>query len=404
MKYGFNDILNADIYENTKVMFVLGKHVWFNNMVCDTLRAVCTETDTGFNSISIDTSLDEEFEVEDNQNDSKSNSVSFDTFMDVLGVSSINGKWFCMADYSILTSKQKQKLMTYIKDPSDNGVLVITSTDWMQYKDILKNRALVVSKYSHIMQLSFPRKAILKNIVTQCFNEKGFDIEPSAVDFFLMRMSSAYDDYEEQIEVICEIHKGEKITLKDIKEYMKGVENFIIDDFINELVKPMSSDKTNSKKVLKIMVALEDEYTSKSLVYQLLKRIDEYIDYRILINQGYIPVGIKYFFDDTINSLPNKDKYEKVNEWVFRKKAYTASLTSLRDWQYMKMILQRAIDNVRLSEDEMDKKCQKALYELATRSVMNPDRLNNVIGISNILNKQLEKIDSIVFDESKLGG
>lgn len=402
MKYSFKEILNAEIYENTRVMFVLGKYVWFNNMVCDTLKYMCIDQENQFNA---SIGIGDEFGMGDlgaDSTDMLSNSVDFATFIEVIGVASINGKWYCRTEYSTLNKKQKEQLFKYIKEPSDNGILVVTSEDWGQYKDILRNRLLSFSKVSHIMQLSFPSKQILKGIVAQSFSEKGIEIESSAVDFFIMRMSSAYDKYEEQINSIVDIHKEPILTVKDLKVYMKGIENFIIDDFINELLKPMASDKTNSKKVLKIMMALEDEYGAKNLVYQLLKKIDEYIEYRLLINTGYIPIGINYFYNDVIKRLPDPKKYEKISEWVFRKRAETASLTSLRDWEYMKLILSRAIENIKIPDNELDIKCQKALYELATRSVMTPDRLNNVIGIDNILNKKLKELDLVVYSEEDL--
>ncbi len=400
MKYSFKEMLNAEIYESTRVMFVLGKYVWFNNMVCDTLKYMCIDQENQFNAA---IGVGDEFGIEeDNLGDTLSNSIDFSTFMEVVGVPSINGKWYCRTEYSTLTKKQKDQLFKYIKEPSDNGILVITSDDWMQYKDILKNRLLSFSKVSHIMQLGFPNKQILKGIVAQSFSEKGIEIESAAVDFFIMRMSSAYDKYEEQIDNIIDIHKEPILTVKDLKVYMKGIENFIVDDFINELVKPMVSDKTNSKKVLKIMIALEDEFGAKNLVYQLLKKIDEYIEYRLLINTGYIPIGINYFYNDVIKKLPDKKKYEKINEWVFRKRAETASLTSLRDWEYMKLILSKAVENVKIADDVLDIKCQRALYELSTRSVMTPDRLNNVIGIDNILRKKVQELDLVVYSEEEL--
>lgn len=400
MKYSFKEILNAEIYESTRVMFVLGKYVWFNNMVCDTLKYMCAEQDNAFNA---SIGIGDDFGIEEsNDGDILTNSVDFSTFMEVIGVASINGKWYCRTEYSTLNKKQKEQLFKYIKEPSDNGTLVITSDDWMQYKDILKNRILSFSKVSHVMQLSFPNKQILKGIVAQSFSERGIEIESSAVDFFTMRMSSAYDKYEEQINSIVDMHKEPILTVKDLKVYMKGIENFIVDDFISELLKPMSSDKTNSKKVLKIMMALEDEFGAKNLLYQLIKKIEEYIEFRLLINTGYIPIGINYFYNDIINKLPDPKKYEKMNEWVFRKRAETASLTSLRDWEYMKLILSKAIENVKISDTELDIKCQKALYELATRSVMTPDRLNNVIGIDNVLRKKLKELDLVVYSEADL--
>lgn len=402
MKYTFNDILSAEIYEDTRVMFVLGKYTWFNNMVCDTLKALSIDSDEKV-EITSDLAVSSEFgiDMEDTDDSSGTNSVDFNTFMDVIGVSNINGKWFCKVSLQSLNKKQKEKLMRYIKDPSDTGILVVVSDNWLDYKDILRNRALSFSKVSHLIQLSFPNKNILKSIVQQSFEEKEIEIDNGAVEFFIMRMSSAYGDYEKVINDIVDIHKESTLDKKQIKEYMKGIENFVLDDYIMELTKPMSSEKTNSKKVLKIMMALEDEIGAKNLVYQILKSINKYIEYRLLINKGYIPIGINYFFKDILNGLPEniRKDYEKMNERKFRYEAYVASRTSLRDWEYMKLILSKAIENNRMSEDEMDAKCQKALYELSTRSVLKADRLNNILGVDNILTKKLDNINKIIYKE-----
>lgn len=398
MKYGFKDILNAEIYESTQVMFILGQYPWFNNMVCDTLKSMCVQDNQDYG-----TEVIEEFGLDtDDSDDSSVSSVDFATFLEVIGVTSVNGKWFCRTDYSLLNTKQKEALNNYIRKPSENGILIIVSTDWRQFREILRNRVLNVSKSVHVMQLSWPNRSVLKGIVAQSFEEKGIQADSSAVGFFIMRMSNAYDKYESQIDSIVDMHKGDRLTSKDLKVYMKGIENFIVDDYIKELVKPLQNANTNSKKVFKIMIALEDEFGAKNLVYQLLKKINEYIDFRILINNGYIPIGINYFYNDIIENIPNKDKYSKMNEWSFRNKANIASLTSLRDWEYMKLILSKAVENVKLPPDVMDEKCQRALYDISTRSVMTADRLNNVVGFDNVLNKQFIEINKIIYDEDKL--
>ena len=398
MKYGFKDILNAEIYESTQVMFILGQYPWFNNMVCDTLKSMCVQDNQDYG-----TEVIEEFGLDtDDSDDSGVSSVDFATFLEVIGVTSVNGKWFCRTDYSLLNTKQKEALNNYIRKPSENGILIIVSTDWRQFREILRNRVLNVSKNVHVMQLSWPNRSVLKCIVAQSFEEKGIQADSSAVGFFIMRMSNAYDKYESQIDSIVDMHKGDKLTSKDLKVYMKGIENFIVDDYIKELVKPLQNANTNSKKVFKIMIALEDEFGAKNLVYQLLKKINEYIDFRILINNGYIPIGINYFYNDIIENIPNKDKYSKMNEWSFRNKANIASLTSLRDWEYMKLILSKAVENVKLPPDVMDEKCQRALYDISTRSVMTADRLNNVVGFDNVLNKQFIEMNKIIYDEDKL--
>lgn len=400
MKYTFKEIMNAEIYSNTRVMVVTGKYNWFNNMVCDTLKTISRSEDTYFNE---SIGLDDEFGIaEDEEIEQSGNSVDFNTFMEVVGVSSVNGKWFCKVDYASLTKKQIETLLKYIKEPSENGVLVVVSTEWKDYRELLKNRALSFSKVSHLIQLNFANRTVLKSIVKQCFLEKGVEIDQSALEIFITRMSNAYEKYEETIDKIVEMHGAKELSAKEIKSYMKGIEYFILDDFMTELTKPMSSSKSNNKKILRIMASLIDDNGAKGLVYQVLKKIDEYIEYRLLINTGYIPIGINYFFKDILKNLPDSKKYEKESEWSFRKKADIASRTSLRDWEYMKLILSRAIENNQVSDDIMEMKCKKALYELCTRTVMFPSRINNALKIDNVLKKSLNNLDNIKYDEEAL--
>ena len=397
LRYSFKDILNAAIYENTSVMFVTGKYTIFNNMVADTLKQICIDSEENVNDAIL---FDDEFGVgTDDKSDTALNNVDFNTFMDVNTVASINGKWFCRTDLSALSKKQKEKLNEYIKNPSDNALLVITSTDWQVFKEYNKNRTLTVSKRSHIMSLGFPNKPILKQIVKQMFESKGLIVDAAAVDLFIIRLSHAYDDYENVINNIKEIHKEGNIDAKLMKGYLKGIENYVIEDYIYELVKPLSSALTNNKKVLRMMMILEEELGAKNLVYQLIKIIDECIEYRILINNGYIPIGIRYFYNDVLKTIPNKEKYKDMQEWQFRKKANLASLTSIKDWQCMRIFLNKAIENVRVSDDVMDMKCQKALYELTTRSVLTDNRIDNILGLDNILDDEIYDIDKVLYEQ-----
>jgi hypothetical protein len=293
-----------------------------------------------------------------------------------------------------MTSKQKDLLNKYIKSPSENGVLVIESSDWLVYREYLKNRIINISKDVHMMQLSFPSRIVLKAIVKEAFAEKGIEITRSATDFFIMRMSSSYDKYEEEIKDILDKHGENPLDIKEIKEYMKGIENFVLDDYIWEITEPR-------KKTLKMAVALQDELGATELAKQVSKKIDECIEFRVLINKGYIPIGINYFFNDTIESLPEnvKSKYEKMNEWSFRRRAEIASRTSLRDWQYMSLILKRALYNYKVSADKMDIKCKRAIYDISTREKLSSSRINNIIGIDNIFNSEMDSLDKVIYKD-----
>lgn len=395
MQFKFKDMLSPILYETADVAFVVGSHTVFNNIVCDKLRDTCI-SDTMIE----DGVLANEFGVADVSEDGMANSVDFNTFMDVCNIASVLGKWFCITPYNVLTAKQKDKLMNYIKSPSKYGLLVVTSDDFKEYKNLLKIKMLKFSKTSHIVELGFPNRKVLKQIVIDKFADKSLNITETATDLFVTKMSAAYDEYDEVISKIRDEHSDNTLGIADLKIYMKGIEHYIIEDFVKALTTPISSGKTNNKKILRIMVYLEDEYGAQDLLYKILKIVDESISFRILINKGFIPIGINYFFKDVIDSLGGpQGPYGKMNEWVFRKKASLASMTSLKDWQYMKLILQRALNN---KYDITEEKCRKALYELCMRSTLSSSRLDNIVGVSNVLKENMTKLNKIKYSEESL--
>ena len=68
----------------------------------------------------------------------------------------------------------------------------------------------------------------------------------------------------------------------------------------------------------------------------------------------------------------------------------------------MKLMLFNAIKNVRLSDDVIEQKCKRALYDICTRSVLTADRVNNIVGIDNVLSKEFKNIGKIKFEQDSL--
>lgn len=398
MKYGFGDILNEDIYNKSRVVLITGKYTIFNNMVADTLKDMCGNKYTPNLSLM---ETEDEFGVEDTEA-ATSNSVDFDSFIELADIPSITGKRFCRVELATLNKKQIEKLNNYLKQPSRYGILVILANEYKDYKDWLKNRYLNHGQFTHLFTLNFPKREILKSIVNTIFENKGKEIDSASIDYFLMRMSTEYDKYEEVIDKIIERHTDVKITAKDMKEYMKGIEYFDIDDFMYEIVKPLNSGKTGNKKIVRMLAALEEKYDPETLARELQKRIVELIDFRIMINTGIISINIRYIFNDVIKLLGPDDKYAKMNEWVFRKKAELASLTSLQDWVYMNIILNKALGVGFANSIEVKRACQRALYSLITRTTFSEDRLNNIIGVDNILERDLTYLDRVEYIDSNL--
>ena len=398
MKYGFNDILNEDVYNKTRVALITGKYNVFNNLVADTLKDMCGNKAIPNSSLISEV---DEFGIEDKE-EAISNSVDFDSFIELADMPSITGKRFCRVELNTLNKKQIEKLNMYLKQPSRYGILVILSSDYKDYKDWLKNKYLNHGQFTHLFSLNFPRREILKSIVNSIFEDKGKEIDSASIDYFVMRMSTEYDKYEEVINSIVERHTESTITAKDMKVYMKGIEYFDIDDFMYELVKPLSSGKTGNKKIVRMLVTLEEKYDPETLVRELQKRITELIDFRIMINTGIISINIRYIFNDVVKLLGEDNKYAKMNEWVFRKKADLASLTSLQDWVYMNIILNKALGAGFSNSPEVTVACKRALYSLITRTTFSEDRLNNIIGVDNVLNRDLIYLDRMEYLDSSL--
>ena len=398
MKYVFKDINNPDIYKECRVMFVAGPYNIFNNMVVDELKKKCV----GSGAESIDTELMAEFGVDVDEQVKVSNTVDFDTFTKVFAMPSINGKWFTVANLANMTKKQNDWLKEYIKNPSENGIVVLTSTEYKHYKFWLSNRKIPSDKYVSIIQLSFPRKDDLKLLVTRMFQARNARIEERALELFIVRMSSEYDQYDQVIEKICVNNLPEgymqmnfidvpPITYQQAFESLRGIENFVIDDFMEKLAIPLPSDNPNGKAVVfKMMGYLVEEYGARKLVNTLTKKIDELIEFRLAINAGYIPIIVNYNVDEAKKLLGEESEIAKKSDYQFRRLAKLASRTSLQDWFYMRLILQ----NVNKFNEES---YNKALYSLVTRSVLTESRINNNIGIDDLMYYDLNFIDAVPY-------
>ena len=331
-----------------------------------------------------------------------------DTFRQVIDSPSISGKWFCSANYSFMSKKQKEWLKGYMKDPSDNGRLVISCSEYKDYKELLKNKIILNSSFINLIQLSFPYRTILEAVVKNIFESKGVYIEQRAIELFIMRMSSSYDNYEEVIDkILVESVPSDMsgqgpnwkytITYDDTLSAMKGIENFVLDDLLERLLIPLKSDKTNGKnKTYRMLGALLEEMGPQQLVNKLRYKVDDYIEFRLAINRGIIPIRVKFYVEEAKKDLGESNKITKYSDYTFRKMAIIASQTSLRDWTYMRLLL----NNIKYRYKPTS--YERALYSLTARSVLNVSRLDNDIGIDNILRIGVNELNKIPFSESYL--
>jgi len=392
LKYRFNDIYDKMMYETGNVIFVTGQYPIFNNIVIDRVRENCKGDIEDFDESTIDAFVGE-FAASQHE-DNSSNSLSFDEFISVVKVPPVTGRWFCHVDYSFLTKKQRDILSRYYRKPSDNGVLVISIAEWRDYRQFLNNRAITQNRNTHIIQLSFPNRAMLKELVTMFFKERGVKVAEQAVELFIMRMSNAYEDYQDTIDNICNLmgNKGE-IGYSDMVEKLRGIENYVIDDFIAELMNPMKSKKiVKRRRIYKMLNALISDMGAKAIVSKIKYKLDDLIEMRIQINNGNIPVMVRYNVEKIKGRLDEENRLNKLSDYAFKRYAYLASQTSLRDWYYMKLIL----SNVKNSWSEEQN--QKALLALVHRYVLSTDRLMNDIGVKNTLEEGLVALNGVFYN------
>lgn len=407
MKFTFKDITNKDVYGTAKVLFIFGPYNIFNNIAIDAMRELCKPP----RPLVLKSDVPDDFEDEDEQRSETvtiSNSVDIATFMQLNSMIGLYGTWFCSIDYTFMTKKQKDWLKQYIKAPSKYARLVVYCHEFRDYATLLRDRIINNSKEVHVIQLSFPYRQALETVVRTLFEQRGVHIEQRAIELFIMRMSNSYDEYEETIDKIIvasvpkdysdQVAKDWKytITYDDALNAMKGIENFVLDDFIERLLIPMKSDKTNGKnKIYRMLAALEEEFGAQGLVNKLRYKIDDYIEFRVAINSGKIPIKVRFSVDSAKKALGDDSKIVKYSDYTFRRMANIASQTSLRDWTYMRLILNNT--------STWDKSSyERVLYSLINRSVLTESRLNNDIGIDNIMRVTIKDLDTVRFSDKKL--
>lgn len=394
MKYGFNDIMSDDMYNSTDVMFVAGQYNIFNNIVVDTLKEMCVISTESF-----DTSGFDEFNIESGV-ELTDNFINFETFMSVIGVANPSGKWFCRVSLEELqkTKKHLEFFKRYIKSPSKNGVLVVTSTEFKNYSEYLKNFIFDRSETVNLISLSFPQRRVLNEIVKAMFREHNKEVEYLALDLFITRISSKYDLYSEVITSVAVQYKDndQPISYKMMFEAMKGVEYFDFDDFVDALTVPLQNNLTNNKKIYKMLIMLLEDYGAMRLVSMLKKKIDLMIELRLLINKGIIPVAVDYSVAEAKSKLDPESYIAKMSDYKFKDQSILSAKTSLRDWVCMKMILNN------LCKGFNEETYEKALYSLVVRTTLEPGRLANDVGVSDLYSVIDEVVTGIKYERQVL--
>lgn len=388
MHLQFSSILEKSTYKLC-VIFVCGQHPIFNNLAIDTARSIAVG-DTGDIDNKVNVLMQEFGDIELN---SRNQSLTFDKFMELVQSPSLIGRWFSNVEYDSLTKKQKDKLWSYIRKPMETGLMTINASNYKDIKTLRLNKAVYGSQKVGLLNLGYPPRATLSSIVTKLFNDRGIDPEQYAVDYFCFRMGTYYDDYETKIDqIVDELNGLKKLTYTETKLLLKDTENYLFDDFVLELTKPLYSDNvTKRRKAVKMLNYMLSDMSAKQLVRRLQYKVESLIEYRMLINDGIIPIMVKYSADSVKEKLSDKSKLKKASNYSFKKSAYIANQTSLKDWYFIKTLLSNTPKH-----SYSDTPYIKALLAVINRGAFPNDRLMNNLNIKNTLNESLVDLNRTV--------
>lgn len=381
MVYTFNDIKNTEVEESSQVLFICGTYSIFNYIVENRCRTLCK------GELRYDLSDLTEFDAVDTGGSWEN--LSFDDFLIYSKGRKLLGKWFCSVDYSNLSKKQQEQINAYIKRPSEFSLLVVLVTDWKLIKKLKANKQFLNSKVINLIDLSWPNRKGLIEVLSDMFAVRGVKVEKKALELFIMRLGRQYGDYQEQIDIICAGNGGNEINYSMMLGYLDGVVNYAIDDFVRSILKPVRKDEIyKNRKVYKVLNTLIDDVGVKSLVWKLKSRVALYIEYRLNINNGNIPILVPYSVKAVQEKLPKDSVIKRVGEESFRINAEIASLTTIKDWYYIKMLL----DSVSIRST--DEECLRVLFAVIHRGVYSTDKMLNLVGLKDVLNEGLYGVDT----------
>lgn len=442
MRYSFKDIFNNSLYDTANILIVAGQYQIFNNLVIDKCRELCKSEIDDIDMEYLHTLMAGMPTNESSLTDSGSNTVTLEEFMEVNKAAPLDGRWYCNINYEAISAKEKEKIKEYFKFNNKNGLMVVNITKWMDYREFLKNRVIGESKTTHIIQLSFPNKDTLKELVKTLFNNLGYKVREEAIELFIMRMSNAYDSYNDSIDkIVGYVGEIKEIDYNTMKEAMTGIENYVLDDFIIQLTKKMGSSKLiTSRKVYKMYKSLYESMGPIEIVKALRNKIDILIELRVLINMGIIPIKVRYSVSEVKRRLDklypeeesvqeetkesketeekkdtdkekkdtDKDKDKKkrkkktaiqtvkgLTNFSFKKYARISSKTSLRDWYYIKMMLYSGSEDVKYLSKEQ---AERILLAVLHRTTFTPSRLINDIGVDSVTDNELFNLNTVLFN------
>lgn len=382
----------SELYSGN-VVIILGDNFIFNKIVTDRLKKIAIPD---FLHSNIGSDLSDEFVV--SSSNETMNSISLEEFIRSKDTYPMMGRWFCFVMYDSLSKSNQEFIKEYIKNSKDTGILVINCSDYRNYK-LFRANAVKNSKLVNLIDLSYPDRTTLKiaiiDLLTKLNNGNKIPISDKALELFIMRMGSDYNGYYSVLQKLANDFKDKQISYDDMLIYLKGIDNYNIDEFIERLVTTKITDKfIKTRKVYKAYYSLCEDLGIKKLISRLNYKLDAILEMRYLINTGEVPILVRYGVKPIQDKLDDTSKLKKLSSFAFKKLARLASLTSLRDWFYIKMMLNK-YNSKYISELQGE----RIMHDIIHRGAFSSERINNDIAILDSISS-LYEINKIRFKEA----
>ena len=397
MIFKFNSLydFNSELYTESRIVITLGSYPIFNNIVADKLKQSAVPQ---FLHSNLSSDFEDDFVV--SKGSDSVNNLSLDDFIKNKDTYPMMGKWFCLVSYNkSLSENQKKFIFDYMGKNSDSGILVVNCDDFREYKKFKFNNIIKNSKTVNLIDLSFPNRTALKLVILDLLakfnNGHKIKVSEKALDLFIMRLGSDYNSYYGILQEIANDFKYTEVGYDDILSYIKNIDNYNIDEFIERLVTTKVKDKfVTTRKVYRAYYSLCEDIGIKKLISRLTYKIEDIIEMRYLINTGKVPILVRYGAKSIQDTLDDTSRLKKLSSFSFKKLAKLASLTSLRDWFYIKMIISKYDIN-----KITDIQGEQAIHSIIHRGAFSSNRINNDIAILNNIGN-LYEINKLRYSEA----
>lgn len=292
-----------NIRANYDIVYVLCSNLFFSNLVIDRLL------DGTEKKISLSDDLMEELNLPSTDGKSlRQNSLG--EFLKVVNTPNVLGRWVCLVDYSSLQKQDLTQLSNYNMNSTSNGLLVVRVSDFRQYSNILNAKGVKTSKKVATLVYPYISHDILKPELIRYFKSAGITFDSHVtVSNLIYRIGTNYGQYQEVL------NRLELVDNKLTAEIFTDIDNYDSLDLVTEVLRCKSKGKAIRKtKVHKVLNILLETYTIEKLVTSIRYCLKDLIDFRILINQGVIPVIVEVDCD-TIKANLDDTKYERIKKF-----------------------------------------------------------------------------------------